>query len=918
VKTTSNSAILTGKQNGITVVDVDYCRQFNKDLMNPFTESEMKANIDNHVFTKALGQPSEIQKECDTLTVESKSGGYHYYFKYEQELKSKAYDELQVDIQNNGKLIYAPLTFAKGYPNPYRIVNATSIKEMPKKMKDFLLKLQCSSVKETAYSLQIKGKKVKKMEQVDNEVKRLKCYMTKSEFSKVCSQLPIETFVDTTSWKDFTMFCKAVDKPYAKIMWNEYSQKAKNYNKENNDYWWSLFTHNCSYTGVMNTFLKAKMPNGFDYFFAKPVDDVMRKSDKVFDKERLFVSMNEDDTLGDAFKEKRGLIVKAGMGLGKTQAFIAHIPNLLKTRFKGVVKDSNTNKQFIVLTSRVSMAQDIYNRIIAEGIDCEWYQNADAIKDGLSMVCQVESIAKLSNIKDWSKYTIMIDEIDSFVKHIHTSPTCSRIRRDIFAQLREICKKANVFGCDADVSSRSLKWFEHMMGESNVNYYEFERQFFSGKKTREHFSETTFVNQIMKEDKWLLMMDSKAKAGVVRQELTEMKKVIDPNEQMNIVVIDSDFNGEMTLDEYDKVICSPSVVYGIDSHMERKVFAYYRSHTISPQAMVQQIGRERDITELHYLFVKKECRSPQYETLLNARAVIEDRWALNKHELPEDILSWKFERDTEENFYYELLAEYMFVDSAYNTNKFVHFRDLLRRKGFVIEENKYNKTTVNSKKRDKVLKEMDKEDKLNRLEAFVLQKEEKSRRSMNIPNDRLQDFADIYIEPFAMTEHFNYCKLLFSSTENVTARYLKINDYDGKKAQSGQGEIVFLKELADTLACDRHFNPTKSFDSDVQRNEMYNNYLIAFNKNEKKFGKKKNEAYDSDWTKDSDLTRDIGKALKDLVGKKNIESKRGGGGKDAKATRKNVHTIINEDYHMELMGYRREPSSKNLFDDDVE
>jgi hypothetical protein len=456
------------------------------------------------------------------------------------------------------------------------------------------------------------------------------------------------------------------------------------------------------------------------------------------------------------------------------------------------------------------------------------------------------------------------------------------------------------------------------MGKDNVNYYEFKKQFFSGKKTREHFSETTFIKEMMNEDKWLLMMDSKAKAGVVRQELIEMKKAIDPEDNMNIVVIDSDYNGDMTLDEFDKVICSPSIVYGIDSHMKRKVFAYYKSHTISPQAMVQQIGRERDITELHYLFVKKECRSPQYETLTNARAVIEDRWALNKTDLPEDILSWKFERDVEENFYYEMLAEYMYVDSAYNTNKFVHFRDLLRRKGFVIEENKYNKTTVNTKKRDKELKALDKQEKLKRLKCFVAQKEEKSRRSMNIPLEKQEEFADIYIEPFAMSEHFNYCKLMFSSADNVEARYLKINDYDGKKASSGQGEIVFLKQLADVLKCDRHFNPSESFESEKAMTEMYKKYLITFNKNEKKFGKKRNEAYDSDWRKISDLTRDIGKALKDLVGKNNIETKRGGGGKDDPSTRKNTHKIVNEDYHMELMGYRREPSSKNLFDDDMD
>jgi hypothetical protein len=258
------------------------------------------------------------------------------------------------------------------------------------------------------------------------------------------------------------------------------------------------------------------------------------------------------------------------------------------------------------------------------------------------------------------------------------------------------------------------------MGSDNVTYVQYDKKYFAGIKTKEHFSESTFTSEIIKHDKWILFVDSKSKGAVLRQELMEMKKLIDPEGKLPITVIDSDFNGEMTLDIYSMVICSPSVIYGLDSHVERAVFCFYRSHTICPKAMGQQCGRERKITALHYLFTNKGVKTPVYETLEQARDQIEERWSLNKKgSLPKDILSWRHERCSHENFYYEMLAEYMYLDACYSSNKFLHFREILRSKGMVVEVGKYNKTTVNAKKRDDAMKELDKQEKMKRLPEFV-------------------------------------------------------------------------------------------------------------------------------------------------------------------------------------------------------
>ena len=60
--------------------------------------------------------------------------------------------------------------------------------------------------------------------------------------------------------------------------------------------------------------------------------------------------MKGDDVLKETFKTHRALVVKADMGTGKSEAFCRHI--------------TSTNKPFVILTSRVSLARDIYRRVI--------------------------------------------------------------------------------------------------------------------------------------------------------------------------------------------------------------------------------------------------------------------------------------------------------------------------------------------------------------------------------------------------------------------------------------------------------------------------------------------------------------------------------------------------------------------------
>ena len=81
---------------------------------------------------------------------------------------------------------------------------------------------------------------------------------------------------------------------------------------------------------------------------------------------------------------------------------------------------------------------------------------------------------------------IKIDEFDSFVEHIVTSPTCSTNRIQMFKQLKLIMDTTELYCCDTDISVRSMKFINHMVGEDNVRFLQYNRNYFSGIPSQEH------------------------------------------------------------------------------------------------------------------------------------------------------------------------------------------------------------------------------------------------------------------------------------------------------------------------------------------------------------------------------------------------------------------------------------------------
>ena len=136
---TSNSAIICGKSK-LVVVDIDYCRTYEKSTKATVLEDVLQKRINDNAFTTTFGTPEEFEKSVDTLTVQTKSGGFHYYFLQTDSEISRPYHFDGVDILagTNAK-VFAPGTSVAGFPHDYHIIRDTEIKPLPDNIETWIL-----------------------------------------------------------------------------------------------------------------------------------------------------------------------------------------------------------------------------------------------------------------------------------------------------------------------------------------------------------------------------------------------------------------------------------------------------------------------------------------------------------------------------------------------------------------------------------------------------------------------------------------------------------------------------------------------------------------------------------------------------------------------------------------------------------
>ena len=395
------------------------------------------------------------------------------------------------------------------------------------------------------------------------------------------------------------------------------------------------------------------------YYMYKPTDNHTIKPDKMISNQRYL----DGDTPGSFCSDNtsRYLICKSDTGTGKTTA--------VKNYFK------KTNDPFISTVSRLSLGCEQNKVFIKCGLHSNWFKDCDNLWDmeGTNMVIQIDSLAKVSNW-DFSGYTIYLDEFNSLIEYFIDCPTLNDKRVMVKKILEDIIRTGErIIMTDAHISDTSLLFLEQL-GVKDRIFIENDYKHNKGITATELFSDEEVLKQL--KDKldnnkpFMVCCDSKNVCDVIYHKLDSDKR---------IGLFTSETLTEIDLDAYDFVIFSPKVVYGLDSLMKRPVYCVMKEHTITPDAMLQQANRCRNITELKYFFARKSHGLYKYKN----REEVYDTLTARENNCMKIMECIATPEESEK--YKRLLAHHLYNIDCLNTNKFAHFIRLLKGQGFTVD-----------------------------------------------------------------------------------------------------------------------------------------------------------------------------------------------------------------------------------------
>ena len=190
-------ANICGKINNIIVVDVN----------KPKPEKDEKDGFKH--FKKLM------KNNPTTLTYKSKSGGRHYYFKYDEDINTNniGVNGFSIDVLSNNN--YA-IIYDKLYDEP--------IQQMPDNVKDFIMTLRNRENKKKNTTCPEKT-----TIQKNNHIK---FKYDKDKLVKVLNKLPSKYYNDYKHWISITSALKSAG---LRDVWDEFSKKSDKYNCESNN-----------------------------------------------------------------------------------------------------------------------------------------------------------------------------------------------------------------------------------------------------------------------------------------------------------------------------------------------------------------------------------------------------------------------------------------------------------------------------------------------------------------------------------------------------------------------------------------------------------------------------------------------------------------------------------------------------------
>lgn len=851
-----NNAVITGKCNNLTGVDLDFGYKL--------TDEEIKNDPLTYDFVKKFGK----KPTWNTYTVKTKSGGYHYYFQYEPDIKTTQNKKSKIDIRGDGGILYAPPT--KTPDGEYIVERDTEIIKMPEDLKTWLLDNLYK--KTTTKNITSNNNKTIKK---DMRTTYFKYDIPENILREVFESLPVEYWNNYSgndgepSFLVWTTACKVLD---CFDLWDEYNNNYDGYDYDKNLNVWN--GANAGMSGcLINLFENSTYYNALELlknYQYQPALINERKPDKILNERYLCNKKNDNNY----FKKNINYITQADCGTGKSYSLQKYAQQIDK------------DESILVITSRKTLAEKLYDDL-AQVLDKVNYYEDDNNnrfpnfdKGNKGYVTQLESIKRFSySFPDLSNTIIFLDEFNSLLEHLCLSTTMNDSRAmiyDIFIDILNSCKQ--IICCDADITDNCLLFFEVNNINKKMVYHRNLHKHNKGITAEEFHSDEDILNKMHKTKKWLCPTDSYNNA-------VGLKKIF-----KDAVIITKDTIEKVDFDKHNRIIFSPKVIYGIDSIMRRQVFCIFHERSITPPQMVQMMCRCRDIEKINYCFLRKSAKT---EPVI-FEEVQED--IIKNNLLGCRIFEYKY-YNQHEKAYMTLLTRMIYNKKCYETNPRLHFKKIIKSRGVIDDEGKYQKT------KNARLETLSKEAKQDRYDNFNIANHPETNKILNIEDDG-DKFKDFFLSEKRLTQHWNICSYFLRDQVLLNYEKLDLNDkteFLCNKIRNQKTKLKLLLDIKNLANCqDIHTIHPKNA---LNKNEALikeEEYRTIFNKKNKKL----------DFTNMYKLRIDIAGMYKMLFGNDIINSKTASSGEERK---KKVYTVNKEYFKIdeELLKIRK-PVIKDL------
>lgn len=736
---TGNHAVITGEDNNITGLDLDFSYKL--------SDEELNSNPITKKFIDLFGK----EPKWDTYTVRTRSGGLHYYFEYEPEIKQTQDDDTKIDIRGKGGCLYGAGTIVtKGdKQGEYKCINNKKQMKMPDDLKEFLLE-HLYTKKPSQKTIQKKnGKITKKQNKKMYDESYYEYDFSDNLLRRIFDGLPHEYWRCVVaqdgepSFLTWTAACKTLD---CEELWDEYNQKFDGYDYDKNITLWN--SANESYNCFQNLLRHTSFSNAdklIDYHKYQPILENEIKPNIEFESEKLGY---------DYFKQGSNIIVKSDTGTGKTTSFQKYI--------------ENTNEKFISITSRMSLANDQYERFSKEINNVFYYKDlTNDVKGNLlglskknqydkfvfkgSVVVEIESlITRLEyaeSITNLNEMVVYLDEFNSLIQHIHTSSTLDNTLTFILDQFIYILKNCKqIIMTDADISDTSILWLKENVGR-DFEYHKNNYKHNKNVKAEEIIHYDTMIDKLHKNKKWLVPCDSRMNALALHEKFPDAELIV--AETLEIP----------NLDDHDRVIFSPKIVYGVDSVMERPVFCFFQERTIDPSQMVQMTCRCRNISKLYYLFMRKSFKPKDID--------FSNLWddMLQQHAISLKYFQNRHFKHLEKG-YLNTLHRIEYDKKCYSSNPYAHFKRLIKMRG-IDDIDLYKSTNSASFQIDK--KDLKEKTLQEKIDSFDITNEEycKINEILKLDEKNADEFKMYFIDDKLLHRHWNISTMFFQKDIDI-------------------------------------------------------------------------------------------------------------------------------------------------------